>query len=197
MSKPKILVAFYSTYGTNHAVAEAAAEAARAAGAEVRLVRFAETAPEEVVNGQEAWKAQLDKVSGIPVISHDDMTWADGYFWSTPTRYGGAPSQVRAFIDTLGPLWLEGRLANKTFTATTSAQNAHGGQETTIMTLYTSVMHWGAIVVAPGYTDQSLFAVGGNPYGFSTSAGGFDDAGKAAVAHQAQRLVDMTAKIAA
>ncbi len=196
MSKPKILVAFYSTYGTNHAVAEAAADAARAAGADVRLVRFAETAPEEVVNGQEAWKAQLDKVSGIPVISHDDMTWADGYFWSTPTRYGGAPSQVRAFIDTLGPLWLEGKLANKTFTATTSAQNAHGGQETTIMTLYTSVMHWGAIIVAPGYTDPSLFAAGGNPYGFSTSAGGFDDAGKAAVAHQAKRLVDMTAKIA-
>ena len=197
MSTPKILVAFYSTYGTSHAVAETAAKATREAGAEVRLVRFAETAPEEVVNGQEAWKAQLEKMAHIPVITHDDMVWADGYFWTAPTRYGSAPSQVRAFIDTLGPLWMQGKLANKTFSATTSAQNAHGGQETTLVGLYTSVMHWGAIVVAPGYTDASISAAGGNPYGFSTNARGFDDAGKAAVAHQAKRLAEMTAKIAA
>lgn len=197
MSTPKILVAFYSTYGTSHAVAETAAKAAREAGAEVRLVRFAETAPEEVVNGQEAWKAQLEKMAHIPVITHDDMVWADGYFWTAPTRYGSVPSQVRAFIDTLGPLWMQGKLADKTFSATTSAQNTHGGQETTLVGLYTSVMHWGAIVVAPGYTDASISAAGGNPYGFSTNAGGFDDAGKAAVGHQAKRLVEMTAKIAA
>lgn len=194
---PKILVAVYSTYGTNHAVAEEAARAAREAGAEVRLVRFAETAPEAVVNGQDAWKAQLEKMSSIPVISHDDMIWADGYFWIAPTRYGAAPSQVRAFIDTLGPLWMEGKLANKTFTAATSAQNTHGGQEATLLGLYTTVMHWGALVVAPGYTDPVLFAAGGNPYGFSTNAGGFDDKGKAAVAHQAARLVEMTARLTA
>lgn len=196
MSTPKILVAFYSTYGTNHQVALAAAEAAREAGADVRLVRFAETAPDDVVAGQDAWKAQAEKVADIPVISHDDMVWADGYFWSSPTRYGSATSQVRAFIDTLGPLWMEGKLANKTFTATTSAQNTHGGQEATILGLYTTVMHWGAIIVAPGYTDDSLYAAGGNPYGFSTSAGSFGDEGKAAVAHQARRLVEMTSKFA-
>ena len=196
MSTPKILVAFYSTYGTNHQVALAAAEAAREAGADVRLVRFAETAPDDVVAGQDAWKAQAEKVADIPVISHDDMVWADGYFWSSPTRYGSATSQVRAFIDTLGPLWMEGKLANKTFTATTSAQNTHGGQEVTILGLYTTVMHWGAIIVAPGYTDDSLYAAGGNPYGFSTSAGSFGDEGKAAVAHQARRLVEMTSKLA-
>ena len=196
MSTPKILVAFYSTYGTNHQVALAAADAARDAGAEVRLVRFAETAPEEVVAKQDAWKAQAEKVADIPVITQDDMVWADGYFWSSPTRYGSATSQVRAFIDTLGPLWMEGKLANKTFTATTSAQNTHGGQEATILGLYTTVMHWGAIIVAPGYTDESLFAAGGNPYGFSTSAGSFGDEGKAAVAHQARRLVGITSKIA-
>jgi NAD(P)H dehydrogenase (quinone) len=195
MSTPKILVAFYSTYGTNHHVALAAAEAARAAGADVRLVRFAETAPAEVVAGQDAWKAQAEKASDIPVISHDDMEWADGYFWSAPTRYGSYPSQVRAFIDTLGPLWMQGKLANKTFTATTSAQNVHGGQESTLLGLYTTVMHWGAVIVAPGYTDQVLFAAGGNPYGFSTTAGAFDEAGKAAVAHQAKRLVQFTRQI--
>lgn len=195
MSKPKIAIVFYSTYGTNHQVALAAAEAAEAAGAEVRLRRFHETAPKEVVAGQDAWKAQLDKVAGIPEISHADMEWADGYFFSSPTRYGAVASQVRAFIDTLGGLWMQGKLANKTFTATTSAQNAHGGQEATLLGLYTTVMHWGAILVPPGYTDESIFKSGGNPYGFSTNAGAFDEAGRAAVAHQARRLVEVTAKL--
>lgn len=197
MTKPNILVVFYSTYGTNHAVAQAAAEAAGAAGAEVRLRRIAETAPEAVVNGQDAWKAQAEKTSDIPVVSHEDMEWADGYFFSAPTRYGVSASQLRVFIDTLGPLWMKGALANKTFTATTSAQNAHGGQEATILSLYTTAMHWGAIIVAPGYTDPAIFESGGNPYGYSANAGAFDDKGRAAVAHQAKRLVAMTAKLKA
>jgi NAD(P)H dehydrogenase (quinone) len=196
MSKPKIAVIYYSTYGTNHAIAEAAAKAAEAAGAEVRLRKVRETAPDEVVKGQEAWKAQVDKTADIPIVSNDDMEWAEGYFFSGPTRYGVVASQVRAFIDTLGPLWMKGALANKTFTATTSAQNAHGGQEATILSLYTTAMHWGAILVPPGYTDQSVSDAGGNPYGYSANAGAFDDKGKAAVAHQAKRLVEFTKKIA-
>lgn len=197
MSRPKIAVIFYSTYGTNHAVAEAAAKAAEAAGAEVRLRRIPETAPEAVVKGQDAWKAQADKTAGIPVATAEDMEWADGYFISAPTRFGVSASQLRAFIDTLGGVWSKGGLANKTITATTSAQNAHGGQEATILSLYTTAMHWGAIIVAPGFTDQSIFEAGGNPYGYSVNAGGFDDKGRAAVAHQARRLVEFTKKIAA
>lgn len=197
MTTPRIAVIFYSTYGTNHQVAEAAAEAARAAGAEVRLLRFAETAPEAVVNGQPAWKAQLEKMRDIPEVTADDMVWADGYFVSAPTRFGSPPSQVRAFIDTLGGVWSKGELANKTFTATTSAQNPHGGQEATTLALYTTAMHWGTIIVAPGYTDPVLYEAGGNPYGFSTTAGKFDDKGRAAVAHQARRLVEVTAKLRA
>lgn len=197
MSKPKISVIFYSTYGTNHAVALAAAEAAKEAGAEVRLRRVAETAPKAVVEGQEAWKTQLEKMSDIAEVSHDDMEWADGYFFSCPTRYGVSASQLRAFIDTLGGLWMAGKLSDKTATATTSAQNPHGGQESTILGLYTTLMHWGAIIVPPGYSDQSLFEAGGNPYGYSTVAGGFDDKGRAAVAHQARRLVAFTAKLTA
>ncbi|MDS9470114.1 NAD(P)H-dependent oxidoreductase [Paracoccus sp. MBLB3053] len=195
MSQPKIAVVFYSTYGTNHQVALAAVEAAKEAGAEVRLLRIAETAPEAVVNGQEAWKEQLEKVQDIAVVTPDDMVWADGYFFSAPTRFGGGPSQLRAFIDTLGGVWSAGKLANKTFTATTSAQNPHGGQEATILSLYTSAMHWGTIIVPPGYTDEVLYEAGGNPYGFSTEAGKFDDKGRAAVAHQAKRLVEVTAKM--
>ncbi|EBA08658.1 NAD(P)H:quinone oxidoreductase [Sagittula stellata] len=195
MAQPKIAVVFYTTYGTNHAVALAAAEAAEAAGAEVRLRRIPETAPKEVIEGQDAWKAQIEKMSDIPEATADDMEWADGYFFSAPTRFGVVASQMRAFIDTLGGLWGSGKLANKTFTATTSAQNPHGGQEATLLSLYTTAMHWGTIIVAPGYTDETIFAAGGNPYGFSTKPDGFDDAGKAAVAHQAKRLVEMTAKL--
>jgi NAD(P)H dehydrogenase (quinone) len=195
MAGPKIAVVYYSTYGTNYAIAEAAAKAAEAAGAEVRLRKVRETAPAAVVNGQDAWKAQADKTAGIPEATADDMEWADGYFFSGPTRYGVVASQMRAFIDTLGGLWMKGGLANKTFTATSSAQNVHGGQEATILSLYTTAMHWGAILVPPGYTDQSIFEAGGNPYGYSANAGAFDDKGRAAVAHQARRLVEITQKL--
>ena len=197
MSRPKIATIFYSTYGTNHAVATAAAEAARESQAEVRLRRVDETAPQSVVEGQDAWKAQLEKMSDIPEVSHDDMEWADGYFFCCPTRYGGAASQMRAFIDTLGGLWAKGRLSDKTATATTSAQNPHGGQEATILSLYTTLMHWGAIIVPPGYTDPSLAEAGGNPYGYSTTAGNFDEKGRAAVAYQAKRQVEFTDRLVA
>ncbi|WP_163848821.1 NAD(P)H:quinone oxidoreductase [Pseudooceanicola aestuarii] len=197
MTTPKILVAYYSTYGTNHAVADEAARAAREAGAEVRLRRFAETAPEAVVNTQDAWKDQLAAHSDIPDLSHDDLDWADGYFFSMPTRYGNVPSQVRSFIDTCGPIWQEGKLANKVVTATTSAGNAHGGQEATILSFYTTIMHWGSLIVAPGYTDPAVGEAGGNPYGTSIKAGAFDDAGRAAVAHQSRRLTEFATRLVA
>lgn len=194
----KLTIAFYSTYGTNHQMAQIAAEAARAAGAEVRLRRIAETAPAEVIATQDAWKAQMDRAADIPVVSADDMEWANAYLFSMPTRFGSAPAQVRAFIDTLGGLWFQGKLANKAISAMTSAQNAHGGQEATTLGLYTTFLHWGAIIVAPGYTDPAVFAAGGNPYGYSHTQGkDLGDAEKAAIAHQATRLVTVAAKLAA
>jgi NAD(P)H dehydrogenase (quinone) len=197
MSAVKLAIVYYSTYGTNHAMAEIAAEAARAAGAEVRLLRVAETAPEAVVNGQDAWKAAAEKQSGVAVATPEDMEWANAYLFSTPTRFGQATSQLRAFIDTLGGVWFKGALANKAISAMTSAQNAHGGQEATILGLYTTFLHWGSIIVAPGYTDQSIFAAGGNPYGYSHTQGtALDDKARAAIAHQAKRLVEVAAKLA-
>ena len=190
----KLAVIYYSTYGTNHRMAEIAAEAARQAGAEVRLRKVTETAPEKVVESQEAWKKQADKTAAIDIVSNDDMTWANAYLFSSPTRYGGAASQVRAFIDTLGPLWMKGELADKCVSAMTSAQNPHGGQETTLQTLYYTFMHWGCILVPPGYTDEAFAAAGGNPYGTSVTASdkGISDAEKKAVEQQARRLVDVT-----
>jgi NAD(P)H dehydrogenase (quinone) len=197
MSQVKIAVVYYSTYGTNHQMAEIAAEAAREAGAEVRLLKVKETAPEGVVKAQEAWAAQAERTGHIPEASPDDMVWADGYIVSTPTRYGGAASQMRSFIDTLGPIWQKGALANKTFTAMTSASNVHGGQETTLQTLYYTAMHWGSIIVTPGYTDESVFGAGGNPYGMSVTAGGegITEEKKAGIRHQARRLVEITRQL--
>lgn len=193
----KLAVVFYSTYGTGLAMAREAAEAARQAGAEVRLLRVPETAPQEVVNGQDAWKANLEAMQDIPEVTPADMEWADGYLLSSPTRFGGAASQMRAFIDTLGGLWASGKLANKTFSAMTSAQNVNGGQETTLQTLYFSAMHWGCILTPPGYTDQVIFGSGGNPYGASVTANGqpLSDADKASIRHQAKRQVELTQKL--
>lgn len=192
---PKITVLFYSTYGANHGVAREAARAAEAAGAEVRLRRCKETAPAEVVNGQDAWRDQLEKMQDIPEATPDDMEWADGYFISVPTRFGVSASQFRAFVDTLGPLWQSGALANKVITATTSAQNPNGGQEATIQSVYVTAMHWGAIIVPPGYADPIKFEDGGNPYGYSCTPGALDETGKKSVAFQAKRLVEYAGKL--
>jgi NAD(P)H dehydrogenase (quinone) len=104
---------------------------------------------------------------------------------------------MRSFIDTLGPIWQEGKLADKPATAMTSAQNPHGGQETTLLSLYYTFMHWGALIVPPGYTDQSVFESGGNPYGASVTATGepLTEQDKAVIRHQAQRLVAFAQKL--
>ena len=199
MSTVRLAIVYYSSYGTNHRMAEVAAEAARAAGAEVRLRKARETAPADVVAGQDAWAAQAERTADIPEATPDDLEWSNAMLFSTGTRYGGATSQMRAFIDTLGPLWQKGGLANKAVSAMTSAQNAHGGQESTLLTLYTTFMHWGAIIVPPGYTDPSIFAAGGNPYGTSVTATGepLSEDVEAAIRHQARRLVEFAAKLAA
>jgi NAD(P)H dehydrogenase (quinone) len=197
MATVRLAIVYYSSYGTNHQMAEIAAEAAEQAGADVRLRRAAETAPDDVVEAQEAWSTQLEQNSHIEEVTPDDMVWADAYLFSAPTRYGGAASQMRSFIDTLGPIWQEGKLANKTFSAMTSASNPHGGQETTLQTLYITAMHWGAILVPPGYTDPAVAAAGGNPYGTSVTAGGESLTAdvRSAITHQVERLVEITARL--
>ncbi|MGR3508549.1 MAG: NAD(P)H:quinone oxidoreductase [Sulfitobacter sp.] len=193
----KLALVYYSSYGTNHQMATIAMEAAKAAGADVRLLKVRETAPAEAVNSQAAWKAHADATADIPEASVEDMEWADAYLFSAGTRFGVMASQMRAFIDTLGGLWSKGALANKPISAMTSAQNAHGGQETTLSSFYITAMHWGAIVVVPGYTDEVIFKTGGNPYGYSHTQGAeFSEDVKSAIGHQTRRLVEMAAKLA-
>lgn len=199
MNHVRLAVVYYSTYGTNYAMAQAAAEAARGAGAEVRLRKVRETAPDKVVAGTPAWAAHAARTADVPVVGNEDMEWANAYLFSAPTRFGVMASQMRAFIDTLGPLWMAGHLTNKAVSAMSSAQNPHGGQEVTLLGMYATFIHWGAIIVAPGYTDPAIFAAGGNPYGTTATATGEppDEKTLAAVSAQSKRLVEFAGKLAA
>ncbi|MFA5522593.1 MAG: NAD(P)H:quinone oxidoreductase [Castellaniella sp.] len=196
MSKVKLAIVYYSSYGTNHAMAEAAAKAAEEAGAEVRLRKVPETASAEVVKSVAAWHEQTEKTVHIAEVTADDLIWANAFLFSAPTRFGVMASQMRAFIDTLGGVWQEGHLTNKAASAMSSAQNVHGGQESTLLGMYTTFMHWGSIIVAPGYADPVIYASGGNPYGASANMGDVNDAVLASVRFQAQRLVEYAGKIA-
>jgi NAD(P)H dehydrogenase (quinone) len=128
MSTVRLAIVYYSTYGTNHQMAELAAEAARTAGAEVRVRKVPETAPEG--RGQRPGRlARAGRAHGArPAATLADLEWANAYLFSAPTRYGAAASQMRAFLDQTGPLWGSGTLANKAASAMSSAQNPHGGR---------------------------------------------------------------------
>lgn len=194
MKNVKLAVIYYSSTGTNYQLAQWAEQAGKNAGAaEVKLLRIAETAPMEAIAENKEWKAHYEATKNTPEVSLDDLEWADAIIFSAPTRYGNLPSQVAAFFDTTGGLWFTGKLTNKVVSGMTSAQNIHGGQETTLLSLYKSMLHWGAIVAAPGYTNEVLFAAGGNPYGVSVAAGKdklTDDVQKAVV-HQTERTLKL------
>jgi NAD(P)H dehydrogenase (quinone) len=198
MNKAKVAVVYYSMGGTNYQLAKWAEEGAIEAGAEVKVVRVAELAPQSVIDSNPAWKAHVEQTKDVPVASVDDLDWADAVIFSTPTRFGGVASQMKQFIDLAGGLWAQGKTVNKVVSAMTSAQNPHGGQEATILSLYTSMFHWGAIVVTPGYSDSVVFGAGGNPYGTSVSVdqnGEMVEDVKDAVKYQAKRVVDVANKI--
>ncbi len=192
MSSVKLAVIFYSMGGTNYQLAKWAEAGAREAGADVKILKVQELAPESVIEENEAWKATVEATKDIPVATSDDIEWADALIFSVPTRFGNMASQMKQFLDIQGGLWASGKTVNKVVSAMSSAQNPHGGQEATILSLYTSMMHWGAIIVPPGYTDPVLFGAGGNPYGTSVTV---DQDGKMiedvedAVKHQAKRTV--------
>jgi NAD(P)H dehydrogenase (quinone) len=168
----KILVLYYSATGHVHKMAEAVARGATDAGAEVRTRRAAELASEEIIRSQDAWHEHYTATAGVvPEVSLDDLEWADGFAFGSPTRYGLPASQLKQFIDQTGPLWVKGDLSNKVATSFTSASNAHGGQESTILALNNVFYHWGCLIVPPGYTHPLLYAAGGNPYGASYASG--------------------------
>jgi len=163
----KVAVIYYSATGSVHTLAARAAAAAEKNGAEVRLVRVAELAPAEAIASNEAWAAHAAETADIPVATSDDIDWADVVLFGTPTRYGNIAAQLKQYLDTLGPLWAQGKLADKVYAGFVSTGTKRGGQETTLLALYNSVYHFGGIIVPPGYTDPAVKFVDGNPYGVS------------------------------
>ncbi|MBE3589201.1 MAG: NAD(P)H:quinone oxidoreductase [Firmicutes bacterium] len=193
MGDLNLAIIYYSSTGTIHRMAEAAAEAAREAGADVRLRIVQELAPPEAIARNPNWKKFRDEHPDLPVATLEDLEWADAILFGSPTRYGNVAAQMKQFLDQSGPLWAQGKLANKAVSAFASASNPHGGQETTILALYNTMHHWGAIIVPPGYTDPTIFAAGGNPYGTSAAANETGPAKEVldAVRYQAKRLVEV------
>lgn len=189
----KLSIIYYSATGTVDAMARRCAEAAEKQGAEVRLRRVAEIAPDSAIEANESWQQHREATKDEPTATPDDITWADAVIFGSPTRYGNTASQLQAFLDTLGGQWSRGELADKAYSGFTSTSTAHGGQESTLLALYNSVYHFGGVIVPPGYTDQLKFN-DGNPYGVSqvsgaSGTGNVGDAELVALDHLVSRVL--------
>lgn len=194
MSNVKLAIIYYSSTGTNYQLAKWAEESAKEAGAEVKVLKVEETAPQQAIASNPAWKEHYEETKDVPVVTLNDLEWADAFIFSIPTRFGTMPAQMKNFIDTTGGLWFNGKLVNKVVSGMSSAQNPHGGQEATILNLYTTMMHWGAIIAAPGYSDPVTFASGGNPYGTSVTVdqdGNMKEDVADGVKYQAKRTIEV------
>ena len=174
----KLLVTYYSTYGHTWKLAEAVVEGAEAAGADVRLRRIPELAEaRKQLESQDYYVQVQEQMADIPEVTHDDLRWADGVAWGTPTRYGNMAAQVKQFLDTTGAIWQNGELEDKPAGVFVSTATQHGGQESTILATHIPLLHLGMILVGSPYgQNPGLFRtdvmVGGSPYGPGTIAGG-------------------------
>ena len=167
----KILVLYYSSWGHVEQLAHAVAEGAREAGAEVHVKRVPELVPEAVAQ-QSHYK--LDQ--SAPIATPDELADYDAIIFGTPTRYGNMAAQMKQFIDQTGGLWAKGALVGKVGSVFTSTATQHGGQETTITSFHTVLLHHGMVIVGLPYAFQGMSDIGtvagGTPYGASTIAGG-------------------------
>jgi NAD(P)H dehydrogenase (quinone) len=171
----KIHVVFYSTYGHIYKMAEAVAEGARSvAGAEVTLFQVPELLPDEVLEKMHAKEARAS-FAHVPVIRPDQLGEADAIIFGTPTRFGNMCAQMRSFLDATGQLWAKGVLIGKVGSVFASTGTQHGGQETTITSFHTTLLHHGMVIVGVPYAASGLSNMaeitGGSPYGATTLAG--------------------------
>lgn len=191
-----VAVIYYSATGNVYQLATSVAEGARLEGAEVRLRRVPELAPPSAVDSNPAWRAHHDATKDVPEASHDDLVWADAYALGTPTRFGNVASQLKQFLDSTGPLWAQGVFADKAVTAFASAGNRHGGNESTLLALYNTAYHWGALIVPPGRAAVAVDQAGGNPYGTThASLGGAPTAAVLEAAREQGRRLALTARL--
>jgi NAD(P)H dehydrogenase (quinone) len=171
----KVQVIFYSMYGHIHTMAEAVAAGAREVeGVEVALFQVAELVPQEALERSGAAAARK-AFAHIPVATPGQLADADALIFGTPTRFGNMCSQMRNFLDQTGGLWVQGALVGKVGSVFASTASQHGGQETTITSFHTTLLHLGMIVVGVPYAEQRLLDMaeitGGTPYGATTLAG--------------------------
>ncbi|MFC4946575.1 NAD(P)H:quinone oxidoreductase [Pseudonocardia sp. GCM10023141] len=187
----RVAVVYYSATGTAHELAKEVVIGAEKAGAEVRLRKVTELAPEAAIASRPAWAEHVAATRDVPIATPDDLVWADGIVMGSPTRFGNIASQLKQFLDTLGPQWAQGLLADRVYSGFTTTDTAHGGQESTLLALYATFHHFGGIVVAPGYTDPVKFA-DGNPYGSShvgrRGEAPVDDTARASARYQGERV---------
>ena len=196
----KVLVLYYSSYGHIEQMADAVAEGARGAGAEVDIRRVAETAPREVIEA-----AHFKTDTAHPAIEGPNaLANYDAIIVGAPTRYGRMPSQMAAFWDTTGGLWASGKLNGKVGGAFTATATQHGGQETTLFSIITNLLHMGLTIVGLDYGFQAQMAVdkvvGGSPYGATTIAGGDGSRQPGAeeldgARYQGRRIAEVAAKL--
>lgn len=167
----KVLVLYYSTYGHIETMAQAVAEGARSTGATVDVKRVPETVPEDI-----AKKAHFKVDQAAPVATVNELPDYDAIIVGCPTRYGRMVSQMASFLDQTGGLWASGALNGKVGGAFTSTATQHGGQEVTLFSIITNLMHFGMTIVGLPYSYQGQMTldeiVGGSPYGATTIAGG-------------------------
>ncbi len=198
--RAKVAIIYYSATGNVYALAESVREGAEKAGAEVRVRKVAELAPEEAIGRNEAWAAHVQETVDVPQATKGDLVWADAVILGSPTRYGLPAAQLKQFLDTTGGLWEQGLLADKVYAAFTSSATRHGGQESTLLALANTFYHWGGYIVPPGYTDPVQFAAG-NPYGVGhvsdDGATPVGDVECAAAAYLGRRVATVTKRLLA
>jgi NAD(P)H dehydrogenase (quinone) len=166
----KIAIVYYSSTGHHYGLAGAIAEGAEAEGAETRIRKVRELAPDAAIDSRPGWRAHLEATRDVPEAELADLEWADGFAFGSPTRFGLPAAQLKQFLDQTGGLWAQGKLQDKAASVFSGAGNPHGGQEATLLAINTVFYHWGSIIVPPGYTDPAFKAAGGNPYGVSFTA---------------------------
>lgn len=171
----KVLIVYYSMYGHVYKMAEAAAEGARSVeNVEAILYRVPETLPKEVLEKMGALEAQKQQAD-VPICTVDDLAAADAVIFGTPTRFGNMCGQMRQFLDATGQLWMNGSLVGKAGSVITSSNTQHGGQESTILSFYPTLLHQGMIIVGLPYSFEGQTTMdeisGCSPYGASTIAG--------------------------
>lgn len=172
----KVLVLFYSTYGHIYRLAQAVADGAgEVQGVGLTIKQVPETLPPDVIKAMGATDAQKS-FANVPVATLDDLADADAIIFGTPTRFGNMAGQMRQFLDTTGDLWAQGKLVGKVGSVFAGSATQHGGQESTILSFHTTLLHHGMVIVGLPYTFQGQTRMdeitGGSPYGASTIAGG-------------------------